>query len=483
MVIVVIAFNCFSNNIVISNTTLVNKNTVNKYVFVKFDISWDNSWRTSSGPSNWDAAWVFIKFRIKGQTDWSHASLNWVDGTGIGDGHIVPIGAVIKGANDTGDNSRGVFIYSSSDKTQGTATYSNIRLRWQYGQNGVSDTDLIEIYVYGIEMVYVPQGAFEAGAGAGVDAPFYTSPNQQTPYTISSEGLISVSAANGDLYYAPDGEGGDQTGPIPALFPKGYNSFYCMKYEITQEQYVEFLSRLSSTQAAARAFTPGTFRHEISGGWGTFETELPYVACNFLSWADLAAYLDWSALRPMTELEFEKACRGTLPSVLNEFAWGTAEIASAPYTMEQHATENEGISFNYNTSAGNANNSLTVGFTGGPMRVGIFAANPSNTSRITAGATYYGIMEMSGNLYEQAVTAGNSTGRLFRNVHGDGFLDATGNHNASSWPGVNGLGAGVRGGSWLLLPQGLYVSQRYFAADAPATRQRGNGGRGVRTAP
>ena len=32
-------------------------------------------------------------------------------------------------------------------------------------------------------------------------------------------------------------------------------------------------------------------------------------ACNFLNWNDLAAYLQWAALRPMTELEFEKICR------------------------------------------------------------------------------------------------------------------------------------------------------------------------------
>jgi formylglycine-generating enzyme required for sulfatase activity len=483
IVLVVIAFNCFSNNIVISNTTLVNKNTVSNYVFIQFDISWDNSWRTSSGPSNWDAAWVFIKFRIKGQTDWSHASLNWVDGTGTGDGHTVPAGAVIKGANDTGDNSRGVFIYSSSDKAQSSASYPGVQLRWQYGQNSVSDADLVEIYVYGIEMVYVPQGAFHVGSGPAVDASFYSPPGLLNPYMISSEDLIDVSPADGDLYYAADGDGGDQTGQIPLLFPKGYNAFYCMKYEITQEQYVEFLSNLTSTQAASRAYVTSTYRHEISGVWGTFQTIYPYVACNFLSWTDLAAYLDWASLRPMTEFEFEKACRGTLPSVLYEFAWGTAEIASSEYTLAQHSTENEGISSGYNISAGNSNNSLTVGSAGGPMRVGIFAANQNNKSRVTAGATYYGIMEMSGNLFEQTVTIGNPTGRLFRNIHGDGFLDVTGNHNASTWPGVTGLGAGIRGGAWGSLPQGLYVSQRFFAATPTATRQRHNGGRGVRTAP
>ena len=44
---------------------------------------------------------------------------------------------------------------------------------------------------------------------------------------------------------------------------------------------------------------------------------------------DGAAYADWSGLRPMTELEFEKACRGNQTPVANEFAWGTASITAA----------------------------------------------------------------------------------------------------------------------------------------------------------
>ena len=47
------------------------------------------------------------------------------------------------------------------------------------------------------------------------------------------------------------------------------------------------------------------------------------LPCNFLSWMDLAAYLDWAALRPMTELEFEKICRGPNPPIAGEYVWGT----------------------------------------------------------------------------------------------------------------------------------------------------------------
>ena len=28
---------------------------------VTFTIKWDNSWNVTTGPSNWDAVWVFVK--------------------------------------------------------------------------------------------------------------------------------------------------------------------------------------------------------------------------------------------------------------------------------------------------------------------------------------------------------------------------------------------------------------------------------------
>jgi len=59
-----------ANNIAVSNVSTTGQNTSQgtnnsaNYTMVKFDVSWGNSWRTSSGPSNWDAAWVFVKFMV-----------------------------------------------------------------------------------------------------------------------------------------------------------------------------------------------------------------------------------------------------------------------------------------------------------------------------------------------------------------------------------------------------------------------------------
>jgi hypothetical protein len=65
----------FANNITISNPSLTTGNGNEGYSFVTFDLSWENSWRLSSGASNWDAAWVFVKYRV-GSGEWLPANLH-----------------------------------------------------------------------------------------------------------------------------------------------------------------------------------------------------------------------------------------------------------------------------------------------------------------------------------------------------------------------------------------------------------------------
>lgn len=208
------------------------------------------------------------------------------------------------------------------------------------------------------------------------------------------------------------------------------------------------------------------------------------IACNFLSWGDLAAYLDWSGLRPMTELEFEKACRGTIPPVPNEYPWGTTGIAASAYTLANGGATNEGIATNYSTTLGNASYATTAGTIDGPSRVGIFAANGSNSGRVTAGASYYGIMELGGNVWERPVTISYLEGRAYTGSHGNGGLDADGNPDATSWPAAaSGQGAGFRGGRATSIGLELRVSMRNAAQDASGSRGASFGGRGVRQAP
>jgi len=187
----------------------------------------------------------------------------------------------------------------------------------------------------------------------------------------------------------------------------------------------------------------------------------------------------------MTELEYEKACRGTLTAVANEYAWGTATIAGSAYTLSDAGANNEGIASNYSSGAGNASCCYTADSIDGPMRVGIFAANSLNTGRITAGASYYGIMELSGNLNERQVTIGRATGRGFTGLHGDGALDPSGAANVSNWPGTDAVGSGFRGGSWGTggAVTDLRVSDRDGAAFTYPARYDCDGFRAARSGP
>jgi len=47
-----------ANNIAVSNTKLTGQDKTNDYTLVQFDITWENSWRTSSESNNYYFAWL-----------------------------------------------------------------------------------------------------------------------------------------------------------------------------------------------------------------------------------------------------------------------------------------------------------------------------------------------------------------------------------------------------------------------------------------
>ncbi|MEI7726952.1 MAG: SUMF1/EgtB/PvdO family nonheme iron enzyme [Bacteroidota bacterium] len=463
-----------ANNMSISNMVLTGKNTGNHYTMVQFDISWENSWRTSTNESNWDAAWVFVKYRVAGGA-WQHAWLNE-------DGHTAPVGCSITPGlltpdatfNATTNPGLGAFIYRDANGT-GTFTKTGVQLRWNYGANGVTDADMVEIKVFAIEMVYVPQCAFAVGSGGSEFFKF-------TLTTINTGIATTAPSGTGSLGGAAGGYPSGQTTPDNAHWPNGFNAFYCQKYEISQQQYVDFLNTLTQTQADKRKKTSSSCRYAITGSAaGSYATTNPYVACNYLNWMDGAAYSDWAGLRPMSELEFEKACRGPATPVANEYAWGnTTAIAANNITNPGTASETTGTE-GANAVYGYQTNVIC------PMRVGVFAK--ASTTRVQSGASYYGIMELSGNLYERAVTVGNEAGRAFTGVHGNGVLSTSGNANVAAWPGLtNGeitgaTGSGFRGGDWADDAMIMRASDRIHAAITDTLRTSFYGFRGVRTQP
>ena len=479
-----------ANNIAVSNTSIANQNTAGDYTHVKFDVSWENSWRTSTLESNWDAAYVFVKYRIPPLNTWKHATLNYVDGTATNDGNTEPAGATI----NTNADGKGAFIYRSSNGI-GNISFTGAQLRWNYGADGLSDEDSVEVCVFAIEMVYVPQGAFYLGDGSvttlqgqfedGVSGnPFYLT--SEAALTLGGGGAGSLGNNNRTGMYSPTAEDFNDatTVTLPAAFPKGFNAFYCMKYEITQGQYADFLNKLTLTQATARFMgSYNTNYQSITGAHPTFAADAPDRPLYYTNYNDFYTYLDWSGLRPMTELEYEKACRGSrgigfLPTP-DEFAWGDVSIKAGPgYTMTNPGLPNETV--NAVSVLGNVAYVLTNNSR--PYRAGVFAASLATPNRVEAGASYYGIMEMTGNMWEYTMTVGRAESRTFNGSHGDGGIDAAGFYNVSNWP-TGYLGLGARGGSFADAATEIRTSSRYIAHYfGTAGRVAQYSGRGVKTA-
>ena len=529
----------FANNIVVEDVSLADQDTVNNTYDIQFDISWENSWRTALLPSataNWDAAWVFAKYSTYSGDNWS----DWAHCRVSSAGAQTP-------TMDFADN-KGVFIYRP-DATSGSNDWDNIKIRWSYG--AVADEARVKVRLFAIEMVLIPAGNFYLGDGTnatnrtgGSNSHFFDAADATDDDPGRDPVLISSTQPYISNVNDETGVVGDITwvnkafiytgyaGNLPAVrsqlgadYPTGYNAFYIMKYEISQGQYRDFLNTLTRTQQNARTASQTADQYAMSdtatvsyrsvircpssipagaitfgcdyaangsAGNGIFNEDRDgeWIACNYLSWADITAYADWAALRPFTELEFEKACRGDQAVVASEYAWGTATIASSPYSLKNASEESEGIAANYSIAAGNCWYSATSSSIGassinqGPLRVGIFAANASNSGRMTSGAGYYGTMELSGNLWERIVSVMDSrTGRAisdFKGTHGDGDLSTTN----SDWPpGSTTAGSGCRGGSWYRTAAFARVSDRYIAAASFTLRFSHGGGRCARTAP
>ncbi|WP_068690755.1 FISUMP domain-containing protein [Culturomica massiliensis] len=288
-------------------------------------------------------------------------------------------------------------------------------------------------------------------------------------------------------------DGDNWMGTTDVNYPNGYPAFYVMKYEVSQEQYVAFLNKLTLQQQRARTigaamdalnegeYVFGNHRDKPSYRNGiillkkSFSNEPmvfdvkreagktdPTLACNYLTAADMLAYADWSGLRPMTEMEYEKLCRPFYPTETGrgDFPWNSTDKTEAT-TLLQSATRYERPA----DGAANVNFGKNIM---GPMRVGAFLSGA--TSRETAGMSFWGVMESGGNLSELYYSAG-SEGRLFRglssNLHGDCYLAPNGETNIGEayWPRHHNAFI-LKGGSWADTDENLLmVSNRTYCRD------------------
>lgn len=455
---------------------------------ITFNISWENSWNVNTAPNNWDAVWVIVKYQDCATREWAHANLSTLS-TDHTAGSPLQVDAVSDG--------KGVFIRRNA-VGGGNISSTSVTLK----MNITAGT--YNYKVLGIEMVNVPAGSFYIGDGATANYSF----NQRLMTSTDQ-------SAGATVYFKNNATAYTSQYTVTSSYPMGTNSFYCMKYEITQQQYVDFLNALTLTQQINRtAVDPnsaagtyalyGTNRNGVaimtsanglnpavygcnlnSGNAFNSSDDGQNMACNFLNSEDVSAYLDWSALRPMSEMEYEKICRGVLAPITGEYAWGNTTLTAVnSANLVNSGTSSE--AFN-NTATGlcNYNSAIT-----GPVRVGYAATGSSG--RGSAGAGYYGALDMAGNVNELTVHitpeqtysyVGSGNNRsygtsTYTGILGDGTISPSGIANTLNWP--SGTSFFNKGGSYVSTATEIPVSYRPNTYGAASTRNAANGGRGIR---
>jgi len=470
-----------------------------------FDIAWDTSFRDDL---NWDAVWVFVKFRQQGQP-WRHARLvteRLAYRIGVNNGVLATLAPSSDGL--------GVFLHRAESGFT-SIEWDQVSLPWDISASDVDKAAEVEVEVIALEMVYVPEGPYLLGDGTDVEAlsaAQFERDSSGQPYEVGGEGAITLGGGGEGILGNHDRRLSGGTAQqfwddfsrlsrqaLPAVFPKGFAGFYTMKHELTQGDYARFLNLLDPSQQgtrnpAADVSAGGEHRYAISAA-APFRVAPYNRAANWLSWMDLAAFADWSGLRPMTELEYEKAARGDRLPDAGEFAWGPEAPPAGKYSLQDADTAEE-LVVNQQDGA-NVAFGGTIGLASsisGPLRVAAFA--PLATSRLGFGGSYYRITELSGNVAEIVVTVGRSSGRRFAGRHGDGELSPAGNAGGAEvelWPGarrtarggyevLNADGSGTRGGDWASDARRLRVSDREDVNKPADRRDMRWGGRLVRSA-
>ena len=419
-----------ANNIAVSNVSLQNQSAANATVEVKFDVTWDNTYSGTDAnlASFYDRAWVFVKYWVVGtdseDTGWHHATLT-------SGGTLTP----------TSDG-KGAIANIGTDQT----------LKWYYGTDGVAGNATVRVRLCAIEAVYIPTGQFIYN-GTG---------RSYGQYGNNFGGTSEVTVDE-----ATDVPTGASTG-----WPNGYSAFYIAKYEVSQGQYSDYLNMLSDSTAWSLFANTTSYGHTITytsdNDYGSrYAASSENRANNYMSWTDTESYIGWCAMRPMTEMEFEKAARGG-GTTGYQYPWGDTTASTEGYTVDG-ATHTKYY--------GNAD--PTSGYGAKPINVGHYLSGDVSRTDEQTGASPYGVTDMGGSLLEKVVTCAHTT----TPTNGDGTTTPP-----ASWPGVAGYYGG-RGGA-CYDGYGMYnmsISRRFFAVSevyASFTTGRGffNGTRPARTA-
>jgi hypothetical protein len=265
-------------------------------------------------------------------------------------------------------------------------------------------------------MVYVPEGEFncaknfqtyQTNFNNGILQSLYSSFNapglnfpvintKLTPTLTYSDGTSASVRIKGDAGIDTNNDGViDNT-----TYPIGYRAFYACKYELSEQQYADFLNTLSAFQIS----TLGIAGTQITLTNGQYFSSTPNKACENSNSDRFFAFADWSGIRPMTFLEINKASYGPLqPVYLGNNIQGYAAGGSGygePYSNSFSAIKNVGSYAN------------------------------ASTTRAQSGTSYYGLLDLTGNVTELVIKLNYFQ---FNNTNGNGFLNSNGTSDLLNW--------------------------------------------------
>lgn len=449
------------------------------------ELSWPRGWRDAadSPRGNRDGLWIFAKAR--------HADGLW---------RHLPLLAASPAAGyvaETAADRLGTLLQRAA-AGEGDAR-AVVSLGW------LADQGIAVVRVFAWPMVLVPEGAFEVGDGhPGTPGRLHDGADAALPFRVGA-GPLELAPRAGSLWadaqpwplpsraLGPSPWDG-AVGPLPAAFPTGFRAFWIQRHELTQGQYADFLGTLTPAQARARAPSeqdfaaggrtrPDNYRYTLERRGEQWVSAQPRWSMNWLNWEDGIAVADWAGLRPMSELEFEKAARGPLTAVPGEYAWGTTRIVAI------RGFEGVDGSGGERALPPDANTSWSPSPQDRPL-LGPYAAAAlaGRATREGRGESFWGVSDLSGNLVEMAITVGLAAGRAFVPRHGNGELGADGAADVPGWPRMTArqgafgaFGYGYRGGDFYNPETDLRTSSRNVANFGGTRRLFGLGFRAVRS--
>jgi hypothetical protein len=383
------------NYLLVQNVTTTGNNAGNKTIQVQFDLSWGNTWWDDI---NWDAAWVFMKYKTA-SGEWKHAKIN---PSGYDHGQGSP--NIIQPTADK----MGAFIRLGL-KGQGNFNAEGMQLQWNYGLDGLNSVNGLEVKVFATEMVYQPQGDFTIStafrSSVASSGNYDENPNNIQDYKLAAPGnnLPVINSRLGPNLSGPGismkikGDAGfdlDSNGTIDVTnYPTGFYPFYIFKYEMSEQAFADFLNCLSPGQVSNLGI-PGT---SINLNQSQYFAASPNRACKGGNAQRLLSYADWSGLRPATFLELQKAYNGpNYPNNPFGFNYSTGSFFYLP-------KESAMIDFN----------------NGAPLD-----ANGNQ------GRGLYGAKDLIGNVWEPFIDLGSTT---FLPINGNGSISTSGTHDQNGW--------------------------------------------------